>query len=567
MRGCTPPAAATSWSASACASSSACAIASFSHAWSPSNTAAASGVVQRSRPRRPGRRRASASPRTTSSDLLEEGRLVGGQHDALVAQQREVLELGGERRPDPASTSGPPTHTPSVVVGLGPAQRPRSRSARSSSVDVVAEPHHVDGARRRTGPAAPSRASPGRSQLLLHHAGRRAERRHRGQVAREGVGEEGVDRRGGPSRASTSAPSSARDARPVGPRRPCWWRPGRGRAPAASGVPRSATPEGDEPRDQHREHAHEGEGGTAWHGRAPRGSGMWCETTSMEPRDVRAAGAVVTRKGGDVLLVHRPKYDDWSFPKGKLDPGEHVVTAAVREVAEETGLDVRLGPALSPAALPDVQRAVQDGRLLDRARDRQRRRQRLPAQRRDRLRRVGAVGGRDAPPHLPPRPRDPRRGAGRCDARPARSSCCGTARRASRDGWRKDDRSARSSGSARHRPQRLVPAAGGLRRHLGAHLVQRPVRADGDAVRRHDRLAGQEVRRAERGGRHRRGRRRPRRRAARQRARAPCCAPTARCCPRCSTRCGCPRTKLEPAGMLVAHHRKGRVVATEVLQP
>ncbi|RYC07402.1 NUDIX hydrolase [Nocardioides zhouii] len=69
-------------------------------------------------------------------------------------------------------------------------------------------------------------------------------------------------------------------------------------------------------------------------------------------RDVRAAGAVVTRKGGrkewEVLLVHRPKYDDWSFPKGKLDPGEHEVTAAVREVAEETGLDVRLGPALAP---------------------------------------------------------------------------------------------------------------------------------------------------------------------------------------------------------------------------
>jgi 8-oxo-dGTP diphosphatase len=67
----------------------------------------------------------------------------------------------------------------------------------------------------------------------------------------------------------------------------------------------------------------------------------------MEPRDVRAAGAVVTRKGGEVLLVHRPKYDDWSFPKGKLDRGEHVVTAAVREVAEETGLDVRLGPGLA----------------------------------------------------------------------------------------------------------------------------------------------------------------------------------------------------------------------------
>lgn len=67
----------------------------------------------------------------------------------------------------------------------------------------------------------------------------------------------------------------------------------------------------------------------------------------MDPRDVRAAGAVVTRSNGDVVLVHRPKYDDWSFPKGKLDDDEHVVCAAVREVAEETGLDVRLGPALT----------------------------------------------------------------------------------------------------------------------------------------------------------------------------------------------------------------------------
>ena len=65
--------------------------------------------------------------------------------------------------------------------------------------------------------------------------------------------------------------------------------------------------------------------------------------------EIVAAGAVVTRRGPDgpeVLLVHRPKYDDWSFPKGKLDPGEHVVAAAVREVAEETGLDIRLGPPL-----------------------------------------------------------------------------------------------------------------------------------------------------------------------------------------------------------------------------
>ena len=69
-----------------------------------------------------------------------------------------------------------------------------------------------------------------------------------------------------------------------------------------------------------------------------------------EPDLIVAAGAVVVRKGPEVLLVHRPKYDDWSFPKGKLDPGEHVTTAAVREVAEETGLDVRLGPRLSTQA-------------------------------------------------------------------------------------------------------------------------------------------------------------------------------------------------------------------------
>ena len=67
--------------------------------------------------------------------------------------------------------------------------------------------------------------------------------------------------------------------------------------------------------------------------------------------DVVAAGAVVTRKGRqgrEVLLVHRPKYDDWSFPKGKQDPGEHVTATAVREVLEETGVEIRLGLPLLP---------------------------------------------------------------------------------------------------------------------------------------------------------------------------------------------------------------------------
>ncbi len=52
---------------------------------------------------------------------------------------------------------------------------------------------------------------------------------------------------------------------------------------------------------------------------------------------IRAAGGVVVR-GGRVLLVHRPRYDDWSLPKGKLEVGETWEQAAVREVAEETGL-------------------------------------------------------------------------------------------------------------------------------------------------------------------------------------------------------------------------------------
>ena len=53
------------------------------------------------------------------------------------------------------------------------------------------------------------------------------------------------------------------------------------------------------------------------------------------------------RRGGlEVVLVHRPRYDDWAWPKGKLDPGEAVAAAAVREVEEETGHAIVLGPPL-----------------------------------------------------------------------------------------------------------------------------------------------------------------------------------------------------------------------------
>lgn len=65
--------------------------------------------------------------------------------------------------------------------------------------------------------------------------------------------------------------------------------------------------------------------------------------------EITAAGAVVWRPAGNsaqVALVHRPKYGDWSFPKGKREPGEHVLLNAVREVAEETALRVILGRRL-----------------------------------------------------------------------------------------------------------------------------------------------------------------------------------------------------------------------------
>lgn len=68
------------------------------------------------------------------------------------------------------------------------------------------------------------------------------------------------------------------------------------------------------------------------------------------PRGVRAAGGVVVRTsehGRLVLVVHRPKYDDWSFPKGKVDEGETEQQCALREVREETGFSCTVLQELS----------------------------------------------------------------------------------------------------------------------------------------------------------------------------------------------------------------------------
>ena len=76
---------------------------------------------------------------------------------------------------------------------------------------------------------------------------------------------------------------------------------------------------------------------------------------------VRAAGAVVLRRTDDgrteTALIHRPKYDDWTFPKGKLDEGETFEQAAIREVEEETGLRGRLD-----RELPEVRYVDNRGR-------------------------------------------------------------------------------------------------------------------------------------------------------------------------------------------------------------
>jgi 8-oxo-dGTP diphosphatase len=69
-------------------------------------------------------------------------------------------------------------------------------------------------------------------------------------------------------------------------------------------------------------------------------------------RHVRAAGGVLVRDG-QIALVHRPKYDDWSLPKGKLDDGETWEDAALREVREETGMTCELREELSSVEYTD----------------------------------------------------------------------------------------------------------------------------------------------------------------------------------------------------------------------
>ena len=71
--------------------------------------------------------------------------------------------------------------------------------------------------------------------------------------------------------------------------------------------------------------------------------------------EIFAAGAVCWREDGKdlvVAIIHRGRYHDWTFPKGKVDSGETLAEAAVREIKEETGLKVKLGVPLSTVSYP-----------------------------------------------------------------------------------------------------------------------------------------------------------------------------------------------------------------------
>nr|WP_284289357.1 NUDIX hydrolase [Angustibacter aerolatus] len=220
---------------------------------------------------------------------------------------------------------------------------------------------------------------------------------------------------------------------------------------------------------------------------------------------VRAAGVLPWRRAGDgieVAVVHRPKYDDWSWPKGKLDDGEPWTAAAVRECLEETGLRVVLGVPL-PDASYDVGGAAGTRHKVVRYWAAQ-----VLQQEADLVHEVDEV--RWLPPHEAGALLDYRRDlqqpagpgvAGR--GRPARDLAAG--RRAARDVGAAQGLEARrrpaTARRARPAPSRRPRAAARcLRLHPGGRLVVGALRRHGRAVRHHHRHPAAPAARAQRGG-------------------------------------------------------------------
>ena len=195
-------------------------------------------------------------------------------------------------------------------------------------------------------------------------------------------------------------------------------------------------------------------------------------------------------------------------PRASSTAGEHATAAAVREVAEETGLASGSASPLSRPALPDAGGGTKTvhywiGRAVGR-----RRRQRLRAERRDRRGRAGCRSTRRATRlTYPLRPRDPRRGARAATQDPG-AGRAPPRRRALPQGLAQRRPAAAAAGQPGSAQARAAgAAAGGLRRDAG-WSPRRSTRcvADARAVRRRDRLASCELDdRAQRGGRHRRG--------------------------------------------------------------
>ena len=75
-------------------------------------------------------------------------------------------------------------------------------------------------------------------------------------------------------------------------------------------------------------------------------------------RRCRPRAGVVVRADGRIAVIHRPRYDDWSLPKGKLEPGESFETGALREVEEETGIRGRIVGELEPTGTSTARAAT-----------------------------------------------------------------------------------------------------------------------------------------------------------------------------------------------------------------